>query len=473
MSFLKRKPSVPTQKGGDGATSASAAGGKAPPANSDAASSASLAKAPRPEVELSASGAQSLARASSALDASSVPASVLGAENDVQFYLDRISKIVDEYQRLYKKAQDLKKLSIPRNTKGIPYKKLRDEKAGVLTKRKELKEEFIKNKQLARVVMKDRLPPERVGLRERELKNLQQNFREYDSGIKELDLLGEAKGAGTTAGGLKTAGSASSGLAMLAGVDTARSGDSSIVASSRSDGSSGASGGSRLSRVLKKTGSAVASVLPIPHGSTASAASSASSVAIAIPGSAVLDDDQEAGLDAAAAAAKAEASYVVGVGEDGDDELWAGSSSSSGPGGGTGLKGSGRRPLGAPKTNSDYLGDALDIQKDTLEKLREGQKAIEQSKAVGGAVTETLQEDHEKIERISTKLDEVQSELQISRKLLVNFLKKLYTDKIIIALSFLIVCAIVAIVILSVVKKDQKVFNVPDILKPPLNNNKR
>lgn len=465
MSFLKRKTSAASQGQSDKASGSSSLAIELAPSSSSASVFAAAASAP-------------------ALEDDSLPASALGAEQDVQLYLQKIARIVDEYQRLHKKAQELKKLPIPRNHEGPPARKLRDSKAEVLTKRKELKESFIQNKQLARTVMKGRLPPQRVAMHESRLKGLQQSFRDFDTGIKEMDLMGDAKGSGA----LKSAGSMSSGLAILAGADTARS-DSSLPASSRTDGSSGRSGlRGTVGKVLSVAGSAVTSVLP--HGSSASSTSSVAigtpgtatpgaAIVAPAPGSAILDDE-DAALDAAEAAAKSAASssayvYVPGQveGEE-DEELW-GTVSGGGGGGGVGIKGGRNRPLGShrPKTNKDYLDDALATQQNTVEKLREGQRAIEQSREVGAQVTGTLEEDREKIDRISTRLDEVQGELAISRKLLVNFTKRLATDKVIVALSFLIVCAIVFIIVWAATHPGQKLFNVPEAVKPPLNPNAR
>jgi len=44
----------------------------------------------------------------------------------------------------------------------------------------------------------------------------------------------------------------------------------------------------------------------------------------------------------------------------------------------------------------------------------------------------------------------------------------MYTDKVIIALSFLIFCGILGIIIYASVKPDQRIFNVPDEVKPPV-----
>jgi hypothetical protein len=54
-------------------------------------------------------------------------------------------------------------------------------------------------------------------------------------------------------------------------------------------------------------------------------------------------------------------------------------------------------------------------------------------------------------------LDQVESELAISQKRLTMFVKRLYTDKVIIAFTFLIVMGIVGIIVYATLNPNQKV----------------
>ena len=52
-------------------------------------------------------------------------------------------------------------------------------------------------------------------------------------------------------------------------------------------------------------------------------------------------------------------------------------------------------------------------------------------------------------------------------QLITSFLKRLYTDKIIIMFTFLVVCVIIGMVIYSKLNKKSSTFKTPDILTPP------
>ena len=146
--------------------------------------------------------------------------------------------------------------------------------------------------------------------------------------------------------------------------------------------------------------------------------------------------------------------------------------------------------------NSELLGAALDIQKQNKDKLKEGLQTVVATKETAMHTAAVLEQDREKIgvrarraatsslrlfakvhatarptlltsfssistsaQRISTGLDEVDSELAISRKLLTNFVKRMYTDKIIIAFTFLIVVGIVGIIVYAALNPGQNLFN--------------
>lgn len=121
------------------------------------------------------------------------------------------------------------------------------------------------------------------------------------------------------------------------------------------------------------------------------------------------------------------------------------------------------------KNNTELLGEALDIEKDNLGKLKDGLKVAEATREQGQVVAGKLAEQREQMGRISEGLDNMESELQLSRKLLVNFAKRLATDKVIIAFTFLVVMGIVGIIVYASLNPSQKIFNVPDAaIIPPV-----
>lgn len=116
--------------------------------------------------------------------------------------------------------------------------------------------------------------------------------------------------------------------------------------------------------------------------------------------------------------------------------------------------------------NDDLLNRAKDIEKENLEKLKGGLLTIESSKEQAKYTAAQLEQDREKMGRIREGLDEVESELDLSKLLITRFVKRMATDKIIIAFATLIVLGIVGIIIYATLNPNQKFFNVPDAVKP-------
>lgn len=117
-------------------------------------------------------------------------------------------------------------------------------------------------------------------------------------------------------------------------------------------------------------------------------------------------------------------------------------------------------------TNDELLNRAKGLEKDNLEKLKGGLLTIESAKEQAKHTAVVLEQDREKMARIREGLDEVESELDLSRLLITRFVKRMATDKIIIAFATLIVLGIVGIIIYATLNPDQKLFNVPDAVKP-------
>jgi len=116
--------------------------------------------------------------------------------------------------------------------------------------------------------------------------------------------------------------------------------------------------------------------------------------------------------------------------------------------------------------NDDLLDKAANIQSDNLNKLKGGLQTIENTREVGKLTAAKLEEDREKLKRIDQQLDEVQGELELSQVLLTRFVKRIATDKVVIAFATLLILGIAGIITYSVLNPDQKIFNVPDIVKP-------
>lgn len=102
--------------------------------------------------------------------------------------------------------------------------------------------------------------------------------------------------------------------------------------------------------------------------------------------------------------------------------------------------------------NENLLNKADTTAKHTTQQLREGLHDVNQAQATAEEVAVTLHKDRETIQKISQNVDEIESDLQISQKLLTRFIKRLYTDKIVICFTCLIVCALAGIIAYSVLE---------------------
>ena len=118
--------------------------------------------------------------------------------------------------------------------------------------------------------------------------------------------------------------------------------------------------------------------------------------------------------------------------------------------------------------NDELLDKASGIQQDNLSKLKAGLATVEATKEQGKFTAAQLEQDREKMKRIDSGLDNVQSEMELSQVLLTRFVKRIATDKIVIAFATLLVLAIVGIIVYAALNPNQNFFKVPDVLIPPI-----
>lgn len=111
--------------------------------------------------------------------------------------------------------------------------------------------------------------------------------------------------------------------------------------------------------------------------------------------------------------------------------------------------------------NVELISKAKAKEEENLGKLKEVLVVADAVKEQGKHMAATLAQDVEKIERIRSGLDDVTGELALSRLYITRILKRLATDKIIIAFALLLVAAIIGVIVYSVVKPNQTTFAVP------------
>jgi hypothetical protein len=112
-----------------------------------------------------------------------------------------------------------------------------------------------------------------------------------------------------------------------------------------------------------------------------------------------------------------------------------------------------------PKTakNSEVLSRAKSKEIENLDKLKEANVMVHATKEQGVHIAAQLKQDVEKIDRISAGLDDVTGELALSKIYITRVIKRMATDKVILAFAFLLIFAIIGIIVYSIVGKGQTV----------------
>lgn len=117
-------------------------------------------------------------------------------------------------------------------------------------------------------------------------------------------------------------------------------------------------------------------------------------------------------------------------------------------------------------TNDELLDKAKAIEDDNSSKLQSGLSTLVSTKEQAKYTAAQLEQGRETIDRINKGLDDVTSELALSKTLITNFMKRIATDKVIIAFTALLVLGLAGIIIYASLNPNQKLFSVPDAAKP-------
>jgi hypothetical protein len=116
--------------------------------------------------------------------------------------------------------------------------------------------------------------------------------------------------------------------------------------------------------------------------------------------------------------------------------------------------------------NDAVLGATAAITARTLKVTEEGIARLEDTKSQIQAAAATVEEDTRRMAEADEKLGDIDTEADLAGKVVVNMLKRVYTDKNLLGFTVIILLAIVGIVIYSAVVPDND-FNVPDVATPP------
>lgn len=113
------------------------------------------------------------------------------------------------------------------------------------------------------------------------------------------------------------------------------------------------------------------------------------------------------------------------------------------------------------RTTDSVLREAGATAQSTTARLERTLQTVNDTTEIGTATAQRMVEQTEQIGRITTTVKTMDEDLRKADKLIARFMRRLYTDKVILAFTFLVVCAIAAIVIVSSTT-DTTIGNLPD-----------
>lgn len=106
-----------------------------------------------------------------------------------------------------------------------------------------------------------------------------------------------------------------------------------------------------------------------------------------------------------------------------------------------------------PMSTRQALASAKVTQEDSMDSLERSKRLVAESEEYGTSTISTLGQQRDQLLTISKNLDDLQDDIQQSKKLMSSFLRRMTTDRIVQCFLLLIVLGIVFIIIYKVVKK--------------------
>lgn len=104
----------------------------------------------------------------------------------------------------------------------------------------------------------------------------------------------------------------------------------------------------------------------------------------------------------------------------------------------------------------EKLNLANEMQQDDIRRLEEANRLVEESKDIGISTIDKLTVQNEKLDNARADVGKINSEMDVAARELRIFSKKIMTDKIILAVLFLIVIAIACVIVFIIVKPHAK-----------------
>ncbi|KAI9141592.1 hypothetical protein BKA69DRAFT_1124709 [Paraphysoderma sedebokerense] len=111
-------------------------------------------------------------------------------------------------------------------------------------------------------------------------------------------------------------------------------------------------------------------------------------------------------------------------------------------------------------TGKEITSTALSIQEQSLQSTARTKQVIANTLQIGAETTDVLKQQSQQIQNVSSNVDEVESNLKRADKQMRAILRKLATDRVILVFIFLIVIGIVAAVVVSYLKPNDRLSQI-------------
>lgn len=126
------------------------------------------------------------------------------------------------------------------------------------------------------------------------------------------------------------------------------------------------------------------------------------------------------------------------------------------------LGGDSRGEAKGERSTDGVLRQAHGTATNTTATLERTLATINQTQEVGNATAARVVEQTEQIRRVRDKTQKLDEDLGRSKKLISRFMRRLYTDKVILAFTFIVVMTIGGIIAYASINPNQTKFNVPE-----------
>lgn len=110
------------------------------------------------------------------------------------------------------------------------------------------------------------------------------------------------------------------------------------------------------------------------------------------------------------------------------------------------LLSSGANGLQDEDSNEEMIKEGRELMDSNKTSLQQTLQTVNEAKTLGVSSVEMLHSQHEQMDRIGGNLEQMETSLEVSRRMVRNLTRRMLTDKYIWVMIFLVVCAIIGVV---------------------------